>query len=65
MDKGWSSGEYVECLVVEGRSLVVVFRIRLLSSCAPVEHQRAGASMLNILQEILLLEVKHSTLHIF
>ena len=37
MDKGWSLGEYVECLVVEGRGLVVVFRIRLLSSCAQVK----------------------------
>ena len=39
MDKGWSLGENIELFVVEGRSLVVVFGIRLLLSCAPVEDQ--------------------------
>ena len=39
VDKGWSLGEDIELFVVEGRSLVVVFGIRLLSSCAPVEDQ--------------------------
>ena len=39
IDKGWSLGEDIELFVVEGRSLVVVFGIRLLLSCAPVEDQ--------------------------